>query len=91
MSIDVTAASQALTCPTCGSVNVRRRRTLKSALTWFGLFVAFIVLAAVTPYPSPPNLVFGMGAWVFLFIALAVAVYAAVAKNRCKECEHKWR
>ncbi|CAK0770017.1 hypothetical protein CCP4SC76_5250007 [Gammaproteobacteria bacterium] len=91
MSINVLTTSGSSTCPSCGSPEVRQKRTLKSALPWFALFVLFLVLAAVTPYPSPPGLVFGMGAWVFLLIAIGMAIYSAFSKYRCRECKHKWR
>ena len=91
MPADETAIAKSLTCPNCGGVNVKAKRSFKSAGVWFGLFVVCLFLGATMPYPSPPGLTFAWAAIVFFPIAVAVTISAAVGKSNCKDCRHKWR
>lgn len=91
MSAEETARVQALTCPKCGSVNAKPKRSFKSAGVWFGLFVVCLILGASMPYPSVPQLASAWAALAFFPIAVAVAISAGISKNRCVACHHKWR
>ena len=79
-------------CPSCGSDNIRLKRSWGSVGFWGGLFVVALILSQ-TLKSGGDRLAAGLTA-LTVILGFFVAIFAALAKfgsNYCRDCQHGWR
>jgi len=89
----MTASEAEDLCPRCQSNHLRKRHTHKSALSFAGLFIAWILLTWVSSHYGW-DVLFGVSCISLPFIFGAVLVSglsAAFGKSKCLDCKHSWQ